>query len=208
MSNIIKSSAAVKTNAEPFVLKPLSRPAGADEQAGGKKAGGNIVDMEREAYESGFMAGEKAGFELGRQKAEVVFNGLSGILEELAGYKEGLYKECEKEVVGLCLAIAKKAAQIEVEKNGDAVMGSVREALKAVVAAGKIVIKINPKDIATLNQYKAELSRYGDGVKGVTIEGDENVLKGGCVIETNYGEVDATIDTIMFGIEERLKNAY
>ena len=208
MSNIIKGSAAEKTNARPFVLKTLSGSAGVDDQAGGKKVGDNIVDVEREAYEKGFMVGEKAGFELGRQKAEVVFNGMAGILEDLASCKEGLYKECEKEVIELCLAIAKKAAQIEVEKNKDAVIGSVREALKAVVAAGEIVIKINPKDIATLNQYKAELARYSDGVKGVKIEGDEGVLKGGCVIETNYGEVDATIDTIMCGIEERLKNAY
>lgn len=208
MSNVIKGSAALKINAEPFVLKTLSGGAGGDDQPGMRKVGDPAVDVERAAYEKGFKAGEKDGFELGRQKAEVVFNGVAGILDALSIYKEGLYRECEKEVVDLCLAIAKKAVQIDVEKSGEAVMGSVREALKAVVAAGEIVIKINPKDAATLNRYKPELARYGDGVKGVTIEADDAISKGGCVIETNYGEVDATIDTIMGDIEERLKNAY
>lgn len=205
MSKVIKGLTAERVNAEPFVLKTLS---GADDRSGRRKVGDAAVDLERAAYEKGFMAGEKDGFELGRQKAEVVFNGVAGILEALSSFKEGLYKECEKEVVELCLAIARKAVQIDVERSGGAVMGSVREALKAVVAAGEIVVKINPKDAATLNQHKPELAGYGDGVKGVTIEVDDAISKGGCVIETNYGEVDATIDTIMGDIEERLKNAY
>lgn len=205
MSKVIKGSTAEKMNAEPFVLKTLSGP---DDLPGGRKVGDSAVDLERAAYEKGFRAGEKDGFELGRRKAEVAFNGVAGILDALSSFKAGLYKECEKEVVDLCLAIARKAVQIDVERSGDAVMGSVREALKAVAAAGEIVVKINPKDAATLNQYKPELARYGDGVKGVTIEVDDSISKGGCVIETNYGEVDATIDTIMGDIEERLKNAY
>lgn len=208
MSNVIKGSTAEKMNAEPLVLKTLSEAAGPDGRSGRRKVGDSVVDVERAAYEKGFMAGEKDGFELGRQKAEVVFNSVSGILDALSSFKEGLYKECEKEVVELCLAIAGKAVQIDAEKNRDAVMGSVREALKAVVAAGEIVIKINPKDADTLNRYRPELARYGDGVKGVTIEADDAISKGGCVIETNYGEVDATIDTVMKDIEERLKNAY
>ncbi|MBI5827648.1 MAG: hypothetical protein HZB22_07975 [Deltaproteobacteria bacterium] len=208
MSKVIKGSTAEKMNAEPLVLKSLSAASGADERSGGRKVGDSAVDVERAAYEKGFRAGEKDGFELGRRKAEVAFNGVAGILDALSSFKAGLYKECEKEVVDLCLAIARKAVQIDVERSGDAVMGSVREALKAVVAAGEIVVKINPKDAATLNQYKPELARYGDGVKGVTIEVDDSISKGGCVIETNYGEVDATIDTIMGDIEERLKNAY
>lgn len=208
MSNVIKGSTAENTNAEPFVLKTLSAIAGADERSGGRKVGDSAVDVERAAYEKGFRAGEKDGFELGRRKAEVVFNGVAGILDEIASFKAGLYKECEKEVVDLCLAIARKAVQIDAERSAGAVMGSVREALKAVAAAGEIVIRINPKDAATLNQYKPELARYGDGVKGVKIEENDSISKGGCVIETNYGEVDATIETIMNDIEERLKNAY
>lgn len=170
--------------------------------------GGEIGEAERQAYEKGFASGEKAGFALGREKAEVTFSGLTSMLGDLSIFKETLHKLCEKEIVGLCLAIARKVLQREVEARHDVVLDCVRTALKAVVAAGEILIRVNPKDLEVLHAHRAELVKYGDGIKGVKIEGDDNVERGGCVIETNYGEVDATISGIISDIEEKLKDAY
>jgi len=172
------------------------------------EVGGGVEAVEREAYERGFKAGEKAGFELGRQRAEVVFGGISEILDDIAAFRESLYRKCEKEMVEICLAIAAKVVRSEVEVKEDVVLDCIREALKAVVAGGEITIRVNPKDLETLRRHKDELAGYGEGVKGVQIEADPSVARGGSVIETNYGEIDATIDSIMHEIEERLRNAY
>lgn len=191
---------------DPFILESISAfgemPAGA-----GKKVGGNILSLEREAYEKGFTAGEKAGFELGVKKAEVLFNGLSRVLDELTNFKESIYKPCEREILELSLAVARRVIQREVEKK-DAVLDCVREALKAAVAGGEILIKVNPKDLHVLLEHKGELARYGEGIKGVKIEGDEGIGKGGCLIDTNYGEIDATVESALQEIEARLKSAY
>jgi hypothetical protein len=47
----------------------------------------------REAYER-VSPPAKAGFELGVKKAEVLFSGLSGILDELSDFKTSLYGPC------------------------------------------------------------------------------------------------------------------
>jgi flagellar assembly protein FliH len=108
-------------------------------------------------------------------------------------------------MVGLSLAIAGKVIQ----RGGEKGLGPrLREvAIKSVVAAGEIVIKVNPRDLEVLNDNKGEFSRFsGAGVKGLKIEADPEIDKGGCVIETNYGEVDASIGSVLADIEERLLN--
>ncbi len=199
------------SSAEPYILEDLGLSPSPFETAegtlDGKNVGGNIEAIEREAYERGFAAGERAGFEFGKQKAEVLFNGIAGLLEALSTLKETLHKPCEDEMVELCVAISRKVLQRELELKREGIVECVRTALKSVVAGGEITIKVNPKDQDILLSHKGELARYGDGVKGVKIESDESVSRGGCLVDTNFGEIDASIDSVMTEIEEKLKGA-
>lgn len=197
---------SVRVNADPFHLGQGALKPEAIAQA--EDIGGRIEALEREAYEKGFKAGEKAGFEFGRQKAEVLFSGLEGVLRELSGFKAALFGACEREMASLALAIARKVVQREIDAREDGVLECVRTAMKSVVAAGEITVKVNPKELGVISQYRAELARYSSSVGTVNVEPDDTVERGGCVIITNYGEVDATISSVMHEIEEALRNAY
>lgn len=210
LSRIFKHT-TVSVNAEPFILESLGEAFIIEEdieiETQPEKVGTDIEAIERLAYERGFSAGEKAGFEFGKQKAEALFSGLSNIISELGSFKEALYKGSEKEIVELSLAIAKKVIQNETEQRQELVLDCVRTALKAVVGGGEITVKVNPKDFEILQQHKAELLKHVDGIKGITIEENENLSRGGCLIDTNYGEIDATITSMMEEVEGRLRNA-
>ncbi len=205
MSRIFKTSADI--GAEPFVMEDLAGLITGPDEAP-EDIGGSLLRKEKEAYELGFKAGEKAGFEFGRQKAEVLFSGLSGLLEEITSLRESLYRRCEAEMVELSLSIAKKVIGVEVEMRKDAVLGCVRNAMKTVSTGGEVLIKVNTKDLEVLVNNSSDLARYGSGIKGVKVEGDEAISRGGCVIDTNYGEIDSTIESLMAEIEEKLRDAY
>lgn len=198
------------SNAEPYIIETIGAENVFPITQGGKdtaRVGGNREAIEREAYEKGFKAGEKAGFELGRQKAEVLFSGIGKILDELVSYKESLYKPCINEMVDLSLSIARKVIHRELELKEDSVLDCVKAALKAVVAGGDITVKVNPKDFEVIRQHKGELIRYGDGIKNFAIENDEKIARGGCLIDTRFGEVDATMESALEEIGQRLKDA-
>lgn len=205
LSKIFKDEGSA--NAEPFILESHGIIIEGLPEENEAKVGTSIEAIERDAYERGFKAGERAGFDFGKQKAEALFSGLSKVLEELSNFKDSLHKPCEKEVLELCLAISKKVVQRELELKEDSVLASVRAGLKAIAGAGEISIKVNSKDLEVLHSNKGDLVKFGNGVKGVILESDDAVSKGGCVITTNYGEVDATIETLMAEIDERLRNA-
>ena len=201
MSKIFKNIKTVPAGHEPLVMENL----GGYSKHGG--LGGEIGKIERVAYEKGFAAGEQAGFEFGRSKADALFNGLDTILSDITSFWEKFFKQCEKEIVDLTFAIANKVILCEVESNKEIVIEGIRNALKLVMASSEITIRVNPNDLEVINQYRDEFSKYTSGVKGLVIEGDESIHRGGSVVETNYGEVDSTISGILAEIEERLKSA-
>lgn len=204
MSKIFKICANI--GAAPFVMEDLGERAKAAGEPS-EDIGGSLLKMEKEAYELGFKAGEKAGFDFGRQKAEVLFSGLAGLLDEISNLREGIYRRCENEMAELSLAIARKVIQTEIETRKDVVLGCVKTALKVVSAGGEVLVKVNPKDLEVLISNSSELARHGSGIKGLKVEGDEAVSRGGCVIDTHYGEIDSTIESVMSEIEEKLKDA-
>lgn len=171
------------------------------------KVGNEVVNIERMAYEEGFGVGEKAGFELGSQKAAVLFNGISVFLDEITSQREILFKACESEMLDLIFAISRKVIGREVEVHSDIVVDCVRSAIKMIVANQDVLIKVNPKDLDVMQEFRPELSRYTKGEKGLVIESDSTLQRGGAKIESNFGEIDATIDGVMDEIESRLRDA-
>lgn len=207
-SNVFKDSSVLI--AEPFDLEveELEEIEPEPETGHAEDIGSRLEALEREAYEKGFHAGERAGYEFGRQKAEVTFSGIEGVLRELSSFKATLFSKCEKEMVELSLAIAKKVIQRETVIKEDGVLECLRAALKSVVAGGQIAIRVNPKDLDVVNSARVELIRLHGGIKGMSIDPDETISRGGCAISTNFGEVDATIETALYEVEEKLNDAY
>lgn len=206
MSDPFESAVRKDGSAVPFVMEDFGGNGPAPEKEA-ETVGDDVVEIERQAYEKGFASGEKAGYEMGLEKARVAFQGIDGVLKELNSFGEKLARNCERDVTELALAVARKVVQREIETREETVVDCVRAALDLVVASGRIVVKVNPRDLEVLHDHTSELARGMDGLKGLSVEGDESVSRGGCVLETNYGEVDATIDGIMAEIEEKLRDA-
>lgn len=207
-SSIFKNT-AILADAEPFELGGIEALEEiVPESEHSESIGSRIEALEREAYEKGFNAGEKAGYEFGRKKAEVLFSGIEGVLNELSTFKQSLFSRCEREMVELSLSIAKKVIQRETAIKEDGVLDCLRAALRAVVAGGQIAIRVNPKDLDIINANRAELTRFSGAAKGMSVESDETISRGGCAISTNFGEIDATIETALQEVEEKLNDAY
>jgi len=158
-----------------------------------------------EGYRKGFEDGKKIGLEEGLGEARVLCGGLQAILEEIGAFKGALFNECEKEAVNLCINIAKKVVQRELDMREDSVVFIVKEALNAAVTNGKIKVRLNTADMEIIMGLESELEKFTKGFAGVEFVGDSEVGRGGCIVETGTGEVDATIEGLFEEIEGLLK---
>ena len=172
-------------------------------------------EKEEPAYRKGFADGkaqglndgEHTGFERGTQKIEPLINSIKEAVIQLSSIREETYRQIEKEVVELALAIAQKVICREISTDQETVVYVARQALAKVDEPGRIKIKLNPSDLQFINETKYQLSNLTADVHHVAFEADESIQSGGCVIKTELGEIDARIEKQLQAVEESFRSA-
>ncbi len=173
----------------------------------------SLEDIEKNAYTDGFMKGKTEGFVKGekagaaseRQKLQVVFETVEKAAEELGKRRKELYLDAERAAVELALAIAARVVSHEVSANQETIVGVLKRALEKVIDQEKIKIRINTLDLQLVNESGFGVSNVNDQVREVIMEGDNTISRGGCIIETGFGSIDARIESQLQAVEDLLK---
>ena len=160
-----------------------------------------------DGFGQGFTDGEKAGFEAAEKKLEPLLDGLQNVLLKLKHIRIETYHHIEKEVVELALAIARKVVCREIEMDREVVVCVARKALARIEDPGNIKIKMSPADLQFINETRYRLSDLIGSIENVSLEGEESIQSGGCIIETDLGEIDARIENQIQAVEETFRNA-
>ncbi|HEX7085472.1 MAG TPA: FliH/SctL family protein [Vicinamibacterales bacterium] len=149
-----------------------------------------LAAIEREAFARGYEAGERAGLEAGKTRAEAMLRRLAQTLDELRSLRTTLLRQTETQMVELALAIARKILRREASFDQDLLVAMARVALDRVGEQGSATIRLNPED------YAATAQRHGDQWAGsrVAVLADPSVPRGGCIVESEFGQVDASVE--------------
>lgn len=155
----------------------------------------SLDEIETQAYIRGFNKGEKAGFESAAEKIESLRRMLDEAVEALRHARNRIQRDTEREILELVLAVAGRVVGHEVQTNREVIVAVVREALQKAENQETVVIKMNPADIDFLDRLRLPLSSLSQNSDGLRIEADDSVGIGGCLIETDGGDIDARIES-------------
>ena len=172
-----------------------------------------VQDAEQQAYCRGFGDGERKGYEQGeqaglasaKQKLDSLLTCGHKLLGDLGELHRQTCRDLEADLVQLALAVARKIVDREVSLGPEAVTRIVRQALGRVEHAGRIAIKLNPADLELLADIKPQLLSGLPEAGRAAFEADEDIARGGCLIETDGGEVDARIERQFQMVEEAFR---
>jgi flagellar assembly protein FliH len=103
--------------------------------------------------------------------------------------------ELERRAVELGLALAHKvlagALAVEPERVLDAVQG----ALRGIVERERIIVLVNPDDLEIVRGAIEELKASLGGIDHCVVESERRVARGGCIVRTPVGDIDARVET-------------
>lgn len=153
-----------------------------------------LSEIEAEAYRAGFAKGEAEGREAGRLAAQPLVETLEGVLQEIDGFRKRLRQHTEHETVRLALAVAKKILVREVSVSDSVILNVVREALRQTDEPDKVLIRLHPEDLAVVERESGSLIELSGRSEMITFEPDAAISRGGCFVETEFGEIDARIE--------------
>lgn len=158
-------------------------------------------EIQRQAYEKGFQSGEKAGYEMGLQKAAVLVEKLQQLIDDFNRKKVEILKSLEPQVVALSIAIARNILKEEVSTNPERIVNLVKIAMRRMVHPGQIMIRVNPALAEIMEKHKPELLQINGDVR---IEEDPTVVLSAPVVFNAEQEIPVDIEVQLTNLIEEL----
>lgn len=156
--------------------------------------------IRQDAYNEGFATGEKDGFHAGQIKAKqeadaalaLKVGSLEKLMTQLLEPIAEQDQQMEVAMVRLVSHMVREVIQRELNTDSSQIRQVLREALKLLpMGAQNVRIQVNPQDFETI---KALRERHEENWR---ILEDDSLLPGGCRIESEHSQIDASVETRM-----------
>ena len=163
----------------------------------------DAAEREKAAYERGRHEGEIALREqliAQRNEMAALLNGVIGSLQKTIPQ---LVHESESALIQLALESAQKIVA-GMPVNPKLVESVVREALQQVEDTAEVVIQLHPEDLALLQKHKSDVLKPPPNSKPLQFSSSADVTRGGCLLRTRFGIIDARRETKFDQLREAL----
>ncbi len=153
------------------------------------------------SFERGRREGERSlGAQLVQQRAEVI-ELQTGVLSALREALPGVIRECEQALVALALEAAQRILS-GLPVSSEMIEAAVKEACAQAADSTELHVQLHAEDLALLQKVNSPLLLPQGGREPLHFHTSPHVTRGGCLVQTRFGVIDARRETKL----EVLKN--
>ncbi|MCZ6506460.1 MAG: FliH/SctL family protein [Acidobacteria bacterium] len=170
------------------------------------EAQARVDEAVRDGYDEGRQRGYAAGQVEGRDdgRTEVLSELSRQFGELLAGWtkahqtwesqRASMLLAAREDIVKLALAMGEKITHLVIEAEPAGVVDQVAEALALLAKPTAVTFSIIPADRSIVQSVLGDLVASMNLCTHIDLRDDPEVSRGGCVVATDRGHIDATID--------------
>jgi len=164
-----------------------------------------ILDREARALEQGrrggYQEGEshasaQAAARMGEECGRILNQSLDSV-EKLMRLRVRMRQQMEQDLVRLAMAVARRILHRELHVDTEALQGVVKAAVEKIDARQIHSIRVSPADAAWIERRLSELRLP----QRIEVAADPSLPRGGLVMETARGRLDASVETQLQEIE-------
>jgi flagellar assembly protein FliH len=153
-----------------------------------------LNDQWRASFDLGRIEGEKALSEqLLKQRSETQ-ELLQGVMQSLRQSVPQVVRDTESLMVSLALGVAQKLVA-DMPISVSMVEAAVRDALSQVEGTAQFTVRLHPADLELLQKSASPILAPPDGSGDFRFLVSPEVARGGCLVQTKFGTVDARRET-------------
>ncbi len=167
----------------------------------------NKKAIENKGYNEGFSSGREEGFSEGKEEVTRLIERLHTIVEKTMDKRQDILLETEQQIVDLVLLMARKVVKVISENQKNVVSSNIIHALKKVKGQGDVTIRVNLLDVDMTTEHIKDFLSRCESVKNITVVEDVSVDRGGCIVETDFGSIDARISSQLHELEQKIIEA-
>ncbi|EQC01040.1 HrpE/YscL family type III secretion apparatus protein [Photorhabdus temperata] len=159
-------------------------------------------EIEREAqtvYEQQKELGWQAGIDAARAEQ-------ANLIHQTQLQCQQYYRQVEQQMSNVVLQAVRK-----ILKNYDQVsltLQVVREALSLVSNQKQVILRVNPEQAATVREQISRVHKDFPEIGYLEVTADERLDQGGCILETEVGIIDASLDSQLDALMSAINNQW
>ncbi len=154
----------------------------------------------RAAHEAGHAAGTQAAE---REMSELLAT-MRNLIEMARAERHKIIESAEPELVKLAMGIAERVLHQQIALDRNVVVEMAKVAISRLIDRDSVTVRVNPADLERMREHREDVLALGD-VKNVRIIEDQRVDRGGVVVETDAGSVDARVHTQLAEVKKVLR---
>jgi flagellar assembly protein FliH len=143
-------------------------------------------------YQDGYRDGLAALESFKQHFAAQTTAQIGALLQSCGAQLDGLQHEMARALAASAVALARQVVRSELASRPEQITAVAQEALEALLqSARQISVRVHPDDHAAVAQGAAEAL----AARGARLLADAQVARGGCLVESDIGIIDAGIET-------------
>jgi len=166
-----------------------------------------VSTISEKDLEDAYARGRQEAFDQAAKDLELAAQALATSAEEINRLRESLAKNSSQDMLRLVMTVAEQIICREVSADPQVVLNIIETALQSSVRSDQYRIRVNPDDLEQVTKQKPLFLASVSGLKNLSIEADPAISRGGCRVDSDLGEVDATIETQLESIQQALNEA-
>lgn len=148
----------------------------------------------QEGYELGLIEGTEKAFQEAKANLLEKMSALETLLKRIENIKGQLLIDNEAALIKLVFQTAKRIALRDIEGNRDSVLEIIKNVVGDTQADEHVVVRLSPEDHYFLETLQDKAGKRIESLQRVKFVSEDKIKSGGCLIETEYGSVDATVE--------------
>lgn len=149
-----------------------------------------VETVQAEARKSGHAEGSAAA---DREMSDMMAT-MRNLVDMARVERHKLMESAEPELVRLAVGIAERVLHQQIALDRGVVVEMARVAIARLVEKESVTVRVNPGDLERMREHRDELLSNGE-IKNFRVIEDQRVDRGGVVVETDGGTIDARIST-------------
>jgi flagellar biosynthesis/type III secretory pathway protein FliH len=162
--------------------------------------------IREQARAEGHAKGLAAAREHAAAQAAPALQALGEALVQAQTERDRVSVEVEAAAVELALEIAEKALTTALAVRPELVLDVVRGALRCLVDRERVLILVHPEDLELVREAVDSLVRQLGGIEHIEVQEERRVQRGGAIVRSTAGEIDARVQTKLENAREILEH--
>lgn len=148
----------------------------------------------KEAYALGLEEGSKKAFSDNNKDILAKLQLLDDLLVTVGKMKMDILAQNEVHIMKLIYDLACRLALMEIDKNEARILPVIRHAVELAQSEENVVVRLSKADFDFIETFRESAKKDFEFVKKLKFEQSSEIRPGGCVVETNFGVIDAKME--------------